>query len=314
MPLGVIKRVLAIIVDYGGAKDAERLSCQLAQTAHRGFELTVIHVDNGNEKPTELSVRQRELGVRLLRLADNGGYASALNAAVQKEEEQGRDYGAYWFLNPDLLVSPDALGRLVTVLNSHPRVGAVGPEVRLGQSEKVWGARGVVSPWTGLTRMTEWKQGGELPRWSYIPGCSLLARAEAYRDVGGMPERYMLYYEEAHFCVQLQKRAWKLWVDPDAVVFHMVHSLDKGVPARHFAFYFARNNLYFWKTNFGIPAWLQLPRTLAVSLKELVLPLRRARSLPLIWDRLKYIGAGLLDSLPFLSSARTPRERKFFKR
>jgi GT2 family glycosyltransferase len=310
----LIKRVLAAIVDYGGEKDAERLSCQLAEARHAGYELTILHVDNGNATPSKLSSRQKELGVELLRLEENGGYASALNGAVRAEEARGRDYGAYWFLNPDLTLLPDSLSKLVQVLNRNPKVGAVGPEVRLGQSEKIWGARGVVSPWFGRTAMTEWKQGGELPRWSYIPGCSLLARAEAYRDVGGLPERYMLYYEEVHFCVQLQKRGWKLWVEPDSVVFHLVRSIDRGVPARHFAFYFTRNNLYFWKENFGIPAWLQLPRAFVVTLKELVFPLRRASSLAEAWDRLKYIGAGFLDSLPFLKRARTPRERKYFKR
>src|SRR3954471_17296537 len=110
----MIKRVLAAIVDYGGAKDAERLSCQLLSSPRADFELTVIHVDNGNPEPSSLSTRQKELGVRLLRLEENGGYASALNAAVRTEEEQNRHYGAYWFLNPDLLVAPDALPKLVT--------------------------------------------------------------------------------------------------------------------------------------------------------------------------------------------------------
>jgi GT2 family glycosyltransferase len=310
----MIRRVLAVIVDYGGEKDAERLSVQLAGGKHTGYELTILHVDNGNATPSKLSARQKDAGVELLRLEENGGYASALNGAVRTEEGKGREYGAYWFLNPDLTVRPDSLSKLVQVLNRQPRVGAVGPEVRFGETERVWGARGVVSPWTGRTAMTPWKRGGELPRWSYIPGCSLLARAEAYRDVGGMPERYMLYYEEAHFCVQLQKRGWKLWVEPDSVVHHLVRSLDKGVPARHFAFYFTRNNLYFWKANFGIPAWLQLPRSALVTLKELVLPLRRAKSWAEAWDRLKYIGAGFLDALPFLKRARTPREKKYFGR
>src|SRR4051812_34687239 len=106
-------RVLAVIVDYGGEQDAERLSCQLAESGHEGFALTILHVDNGNPKPSQLSERQKKLGVRLLRLSVNGGYATALNGAIRHEEGEGRDYGAYWFLNPDLTVSPQALTRLV---------------------------------------------------------------------------------------------------------------------------------------------------------------------------------------------------------
>jgi hypothetical protein len=76
--------------------------------------------------------------------------------------------------------------------------------------------------------------------------------------------------------------------------------MESGVPARHFAYYFTRNNLLFWNANFGIPWYVQLPRTLAVVAKEVILPLRRARSFSEAADRFKYAAAGILDGVPFL--------------
>jgi GT2 family glycosyltransferase len=121
-----------------------------------------------------------------------------------------------------------------------------------------------------------------------------------------------MYFEETHLCVQMQRRGWKLWVDDQARAYHHVRSQEDRIPAKHFAFYFARNNLYFWKTCFGIPAWIQLPRTALVILKELLLPLRRARSFPALLANLRWTWAGFWDGFAFLKVATTPRERRLF--
>jgi GT2 family glycosyltransferase len=307
-----VKRVLALIVDYKAREMAEALSCQIAEGERTGFALEVLHIDNGNAEPVALSERQKQKGVRLCRTAGNGGYAFALNEGIRFERAQGREYDAYWFLNPDLTVEPACLSRLVEVLDREPRVGIAGALVLKGESELVWGARGVVNPVTGLTAMTDWPKSGVLPRWSYIPGCSLLTRAQVYDEVGGLPERYRLYFEETEFCVQAQKRGWELWLERAAVTRHLVQSMEDGIPARHFAYYFARNNLYFWKHNFGIPWALQLPRASFVVMKEIVLPLRRARNLGELSERLSLAAAGLLDGVEFLRERFTRRERRHF--
>lgn len=305
-------RVLALIIDFRTTEDAARLSVQLAATRAAGVQLEAVHVDNGNAAPVELSPEQRDAGVRLIRIERNGGYASGIRAAINAARAGGTEYDAFFLLNSDLELGDDCLQRLAAVLAAEPGVGAVGPVVYKGRSARVWGARGVVSPWLGTTAMTPWPRGGALPRWSYIPGCSLLVRAAAYDSVGGIPDRYGMYYEETELCIQLQRAGWQLWVEPAAAAYHAVDSMKGGIPARHQAFYFTRNNLYFWRRNFGIPAALQLPRTLFVVLKDLVLPLRRAGSAGEALDRLRYILMGLADSRQFLRERYTRRERRHF--
>jgi GT2 family glycosyltransferase len=309
----MVKNVLALVIDYRTSDDAARLTCQVAAARQDGFRVAVAHVDNGNAVPVALSPLQGEHGVRLVRVDHNGGYAAGIRAAIEQATRDGTRYDAYWFLNSDLEVEPDCLQRLVEVLDAHPRVAAAGPTVYTDRSaRRVWGARGVVSPLLGTTAMHAWPQGGVLPHWSYIPGCSLLVRAEAYEEVGGIPDRYGMFYEETHLCVQLQKHGWELWVESGAVAYHESNSMKGGIPAPYQAYYFTRNNLYFWKANFGIPAVVQLPRTLLVVAKDLVLPLRRARSSAELLHRLRFIGMGLLDSFAFLRQRYTFFERKHF--
>ena len=121
------------------------------------------------------------------------------------------------------------------------------------------------------------------------------------------------YFEETELCIQLQKKSWQLWIEPSAVVYHSPTSFPDRIPARHYAYYFARNNLYFWKHNFNIPWMIQLPRTLFVIVKELILPLRRSGSFRVFFDRLRYIAMGWWDSFSFIKNQFTYFEKKHFK-
>ncbi|MGZ3688400.1 MAG: glycosyltransferase [Bdellovibrionota bacterium] len=300
-------RVLALIVDFETEAQAEKLSRQIAE---QDQGVTVVHIDNGNAKPRVLSPEQRALNVRLVRAPENQGYAGGLQAGIQAFENE--TWEAYWFLNSDIEFESDCLPRLVHVLESNERAGAVGPRIFRGKSANIWGTRGSIHPLIGITAMGDWQRLSALPKWSYLPGCSLLVRAQALKDAGGLPERYRMYYEETHLCVALQRKGWELWVDPDARAYHDVESMKHRIPAPHFAFYFARNNLYFWKVNFGIPWFVQLPRTLFVVGKELILPLRRATSVSLASRRLGYTLAGLWDGFEFLRHPHTRFEKKLF--
>lgn len=336
-PPSAIKSVLAVIIDYQSHEDAEFLSLQLADLASDGFRLQVLHVDNSSPVPHVPSARQKSSGVQVLRLTANHGYAGGINEAIIHSDPKGQRHQAYWFLNADLRVTPDCLNQLVRVLDSQPAVGAVGPRIYKGEgplpaSENIgratrratradipasrdpvlWGSRGVINPWLGVTAMRDWPQGGPLPRWSYLPGCSILTRSSVYHELGGLPARYRLYFEETEYCVRLQKRDHLLWVEPKAIAYHRVDSLKQGVPARHFSFYFVRNNLYFWQNNFGIPWILQLPRTTFVVAKEVLLPLRRASSPAEAWDRLRYAWYGFVDGFEFLKERFTYHEKRLF--
>ncbi len=325
-------RVLALLVDYHSTADAKRLALELLRsTPTEGLTLQIVHIDNSN--PTNLSaLPQKDLpddfpspAVTLLRTHQNLGYAGALNRAIGHFDPAGQHFDAYWCLNCDLSLKPDCLSKLAHLLKQHPKTAAVGPQIYLLPPTpttppppptppplKLWAARGIVSPWQGTTAQGPWRastadSSPPLPHWSYLPGCTLMVRAQAYHQIkGGLPSVYHLYFEETEFCVRLQKLGWDLRVSPQAMAFHRVDSLAHQIPARHFAYYFTRNQLLFWQRVFAIPWWLQLPRSLLVIAKEVLLPLRRCRSRTQVLDRLRYTLLGLLDGIT-LARGRAPR-------
>ena len=315
--------VLSLIVDYNTTEETARLSLDLA--AHQskqnksGIKNLIIHIDNGSSPPVQLTPSQIQAGVQLVATQNNLGYAGALNFAIRHIEQKYREmnlppFDAYWFLNSDLEIESNSLSRLTEVLETHPKVGAVGPLVYTNRLKSdIWGSRGCIYPWLGLTSMSKSPlHAGLLPRWSYIPGCSLLVKRSAYESVHGLPEAYKLYFEETEFCLNLQKSNWQLWLEPSAIAYHASLSKKDGIPARHFAYYFVRNNLMFWKNNFNIPIAIQLPRTFFVMFKEVILPLRKCKNFSTSIDRLYYALAGFWDGILFALEKPTYFEKKLF--
>lgn len=316
-------RILALIVDYNTTKDTTRLTLSLSDCLNiqknSGIKIDIVHIDNGSNTPACLTSEQLKARIHLLRTGKNLGYAGALNFAIRHFEHSNQQqnlpaYDAYWLLNSDLEIENDSLHKLVQTLQKNSKIGAIGPLIYTDRSqEKVWGARGVISPWLGITAMTtSWIKNKPLPRWSYIPGCSLLVKRTAYEAVNGLPEHYKLYFEETEFCVKLQKKGWQLWIEPSAIVYHPSQSKRAGIPARYFAYYFIRNNLAFWRNNFQIPILFQIPRTFFVMIKEVFLPLRKARTLRVILDRSLCALAGFWDGIFFALGKPTFFEKKLF--
>lgn len=287
--------ILALIVDFKTPDQARNLSIQLkAQNKQRPFHVSVVHVDNGNTPAVVLSPEQIEAGVELVRLNSNLGYGGAINAAIASFLKNGKTYDSYLILNSDLDLNDPFLEKLTQVLEENPKAGLVGPRIFKGKSSQIWGTRGEISPILGITAMSDWTQKGPLPERSYVPGAAFLVRASAFHEVGGLPEDYFLYFEETEFCLKLQRSGHELWIEPSAEAYHHVNSFHEGIPSPHFAYYFSRNNLLFWKKNFGIPWFFQLPRTVIVVFKEVVLPLRCQR-LSDSWPILKLSMKGLRD-------------------
>lgn len=172
-----------VVVAYGAPELLERA---LAPVRH----LSVTVVDNSSS-PEVREVCSR-LGVVYLDPGRNGGFAAGVNHALQHTVRPDADV---LLLNPDAVVSADAVASLHRVLASDPGLASVAPvQADPGgiPSRVGWP---FPSPWgscveaIGLGRLRR--------RTDYVIGSVLLLRAEALAQVGGLDERFFLYAEEA---------------------------------------------------------------------------------------------------------------------
>lgn len=128
-------------------------------------------------------------------------------------------------LNNDTIVTDGAIELLVDSLKD-ATVGAVGPCMPYAdRPSEIWACGGFVDQFmlkvSGLIPTTQFPYPVD-----YLPGAAFLCRAELWVEIGGFNENYFLAYEEAEFCLEIQKRGFSVIAEPRAIILHKVGISD----------------------------------------------------------------------------------------
>lgn len=183
-------RVSVIVPNYNYA--ASLPACLRAIQAQSYPDLEVVVVDDAS---TDDSVAVAEaLGVRVVRLPDNGGCARARNVGAAHTSGE-----ILFYVDSDLALAPDAIARAVAVLRSDPRMGAVcgveDPEPLLHDT--------AVARYRGL-QYHHWSASGEGDVTVLCPAMLALPRP-VYETVGPFNEA-LTQTEEVDYGYRLSRR------------------------------------------------------------------------------------------------------------
>jgi GT2 family glycosyltransferase len=63
-----------------------------------------------------------------------------------------------------------------------------------------------------------------------VTGGCLLARRDCFTRLGGMDERFFLYYEDVDFCRRARAAGWGVWFDPALTATHHFPLHERTVP------------------------------------------------------------------------------------
>lgn len=190
----------------------------------------VVVVDNSSPDDTVAVVESLALpGVTLVR-RPNLGFGAGNNAG---NDALPAALPYVLFLNPDAVIAPDSIERLVRYLDAHPSVAMAAP--RLYRS-----GTALVSAGRPPTVRTEVKPllpralGRLLPDRVLPPayddtgpvgsveGACMMARRSMLAEVGGFDERFFLFWEEQDLARRFGQRGWTVDLVADASADHLV--------------------------------------------------------------------------------------------
>ena len=198
----------------------------------------VIVVDNasidGSVEKIEAAFRCDQR-LKVVRNRENRGFAAACNVGL--ELSSGRNL---FFLNPDCVLDPGSVTRLLQVLELYPDVGMVsGVLVNPDGSEQAGGRRAVPTPWRSFVRAFGLSCfAGRWPRLFFdfhlhkqplpthpidveaVSGACMLVRRTAMQDVGHWDEGYFLHCEDLDLSMTLRSKGWKIMFVPDVRIVH----------------------------------------------------------------------------------------------
>lgn len=129
------------------------------------------------------------------------------------------------FLNNDVVVREGWLSKLLAVISDNPECGAVGPKfVNFDGSLQEAGcyvtedANVVIYGSAGGAFCPEF---GYLREVDYCSGACLLVRSSLFFAAGGFDTRFVpAYFEDVDLCFQINQAGYKVFYQPEAVVFH----------------------------------------------------------------------------------------------
>jgi GT2 family glycosyltransferase len=227
------------------------------------LSMEILVVDNGSRPHPLIRTLDPLPGVRVLFEPKNRGFAAGVNQGWRSA--RGRHL---LVMNPDLIIPEHFLSKVarrIRWLDDQPntiesKIGVVGfgllnpdgsPQYSTGYFPKVW-----------------WTLAGQFfPRWrrkyrslavrrphpaDWVSGACFLARREVFDAIGGMDERFFLYYEEVDFCLRARRAGWRAVHDPTLRLIHL-HPLERRPSSPLFREITRASQLHYVRKN--LPAW-----------------------------------------------------------
>ncbi len=234
------RRVSAVTVSYyTGPVLWENIASQLAQP-----ELVeLILVDNGNSAETRqrlTAMAATEPRLKLLRARRNLGFAAGCNFGAAQAQA---DYIA--FVNPDCVLLPATLSRILDVFAQQERVWLCGGRLQHPDGrEQRGGRREILSPWRVLMELLRLDR--LFPNHPYfrrlhrfdaqaehsvaevptVSGAFMMIPRRYYEQLGGMDDHMFLHFDDADLCIRIAQMGGRVLYAGDIPIPHHLSTSD----------------------------------------------------------------------------------------
>ena len=154
-------------------------------------------------------------------------------------------------LNPDCVIRPDTIERMIAVMESDPYAAMAGCLIRNPDNSEQAGCRRFIpTPWRSLVRVLKLSTlfpgypkfssfnltGHPLPSGPVsveaISGAFMLLRRSAVEEVGLMDEGYFLHCEDLDWCMRFMRAGYKILFVPDVEIVHAKGASSADRPIR----------------------------------------------------------------------------------
>jgi len=247
------KTVLSIIILNYNTKDMALQAVKsieknyLQQTKDGTFQ--IILTDNASpDKSLQAFFKYKEkTKTKLFEIVDNGGnigFAAGNNKGIPFAK------GTYiLFLNPDTIVYPHTLMRMIEFMDKTMDAGAATCRVEIpnGNIDEA-SHRGFPTPWNAFTHFSGleklfphsqlfagytrgWEDLTKIHKIPAVVGAFLFVRREAGEKIGWWDEDYFFYGEDLQFCYDLYQAGYNIYYLPDVKILHF-GGVSSGIKKR----------------------------------------------------------------------------------
>ncbi len=231
-----------IVVNYNSAGFIDEFCASMKAVTSPAWRLVVVDSDSTDGSMD--TIERAFPDATHIRCDDNVGFAAGANIGVQACTTLGCEYAL--FLNNDVVVTPDFMERLLDAADGRTMVV---PKILYYYDHGLISTHAGGFDWTlGVFRNTYGgeRDGPETNRrrdgLDTASFCCALVPLAAFRDAGGLDERFFMYYEETDFIRRAQAAGYSVRYEPSAVIYHRESGASGGGWMTPFKQYYATRN------------------------------------------------------------------------
>lgn len=252
-----------IVLNYRGEQVLRTCLESLRKTV--GPEDTVLIVDNGAETALIASIRAEFPEVETVSTEMNRGFAAGMNFGIQYLRSQGT-FDAFWLMNNDARVAPEALSILKQAVITQGEKALYSPIIFSDPTTPPWFSGGRINFLRMRTEHHHTAPTSQSPyETEFLTGCALFIPRAAIEEIGLLDERFFLYYEDAEYSLRALRKGLKLWIIPQAHVFHSEESRQNRAKT-------------YWLVRSGVEFFLRESRGIWKLWVNVYFPLRRLKN------------------------------------
>jgi GT2 family glycosyltransferase len=218
--------------------------------------IEVIVVDNASlEDPTQ-ELKAVYPSATIICNPSNFGFSAGNNIGIRESK------GDYLFIvNNDTEFTPGLIEGLIEIFQQYPDAGIVCPKFHYFFEKGTIEYAGYkpINIFTGRNSMIgshekDEGQYNEVKETTYAHGGGMMVSRRVINEVGLMPEDFFLYYEELDWSVQIRKKGFKIYFQPNSLIYHK-ESMSTGKISPLKTYYLTRNRILFMRRNIQLPGF-----------------------------------------------------------
>ncbi len=207
--------------------------------------------DSSNHIIAECAKKYPLSNIEYINSGGNIGVAAGNNLGIKQALNDGCTH--LLLLNNDILIEQENMFSKMIELSAQEDI--ITPKIFYCDSKKVWMAGGYMDYKRALgvhygMNKQDAPEFNIAKHITYAPTCFLLIKAEVFKQVGLMDEKYFAYYDDTDFVLRALRSGYRLWYEPSLYLFHKVSSSSGGDNSPFYIYYGNRNKIYFIRKNF----------------------------------------------------------------
>jgi glycosyltransferase involved in cell wall biosynthesis len=198
-------RVSIIVPVYNNPKDLRECLSALITASYPGSEIIVVDDASTDETPSVAA----QMGVRVLRLAQNSGHGVARNYGARHARGD-----ILFFVDADVVVAPEAVRRVIQTFEDNPELAAV-----FGSYDTRPRAPGVVSQYRNLLHHFVHQHGN--PEASTFWNGFGAIRRQVFNAMGGFNARFSRSIPDVELGYRLRQAGYRILLDKALQATHL---------------------------------------------------------------------------------------------